>query len=102
MNKTKKLMIGVTSTALTFGLVGCSDSATPEPPVDDNCGDWEWDEDDGVWECDDSRSSYLGYYYFAGKYFKSKSLLYANSGYKDYSAKYKSSTGFGKGSSFGG
>jgi hypothetical protein len=110
LGKTRKVMVGITTTALTLGLSGCgSNSAEGAPPNDQNCNDWEWDNDDGVWECDDSRSSYYGHYYYGGRYYKSKSSL-LNS--KDFTSTKNSSTinngsktssGFGSGSKiFGG
>lgn len=120
MSKTKKVMAGVTSTAMLIGLAACGSeeySATPDTPVpdDQNCSDWEWDEDDAVWECDDSRSPYFGYLFFAGKYFSNSSSLIKAPGYKSYKsnliAKQRDqsttssggSSGFGSGSkSYGG
>ncbi len=111
LGKTKKVMIGVSSTALTLNLAGCGGNSAdvPPPPDDQSCHDWEWDSDDGVWECDDNDSSYHGFYYFGGRYYKSKSSLLKSSDYKSYksSSSYmgggKTSSGFGSGSkSFGG
>lgn len=112
MSKTKKIIAGISSTALAFGLAGCGDDSANLPPVpnDNACDDWEWDDDDGVWECDDENSSYYRHYYYGGSYFRTKSLLYANNAYKNYKSSssfkggtVKKSTGFGSGSSsFGG
>lgn len=111
MGKTRKVMAGITTTALTIGLVGCgsNNADVPPPPNDQSCDDWEWDDDDGIWECDDSRSSFFGYYFLAGKYYKNKSSLVKSDAYKSYknSSSFqggkKKSSGFGSGSkSFGG
>lgn len=111
MGKTRKVMAGITTTALTIGLAGCgSDQADiPAPPNEEGCSDWEWDEDDGVWECDDRKSSYFGHYYLAGMFFANKSSLKSSAAYKSYQNSpsfkggNKTSTGFGTGTnSFGG
>lgn len=111
LGKTKKVMVGITTTALTFGLTGCgSSTAVGSPPNDQYCNDWEWDDDDGVWECDDSHSSYYGHYYYGGKYYKNKSSLINSSDYKSTKSSSstvqggnKTSSGFGSGSkSYGG
>lgn len=116
MSKTKKLMAGISATALMMGLVGCNtnqqtapdrnwdDDSTGDgqdwssgegqdiPPVPEgtNCSDWEWDSEDGVWECDDSRSPYFGHYFFAGMFFANRSMLYKSNDYM----KYKNSSAF--------
>jgi hypothetical protein len=114
MGKTKKVIAGVTTTALMLGIAGCGgatkDPATEEwdtnqsssgsynnnstsnyddediPPIpdDQNCADWEWDLDDGVWECEDGGSRYFGHYFYGGRYFKSKPDLYKYSEYNNY------------------
>lgn len=111
VNKTKKVMTGISSTALMLGLAGCG-SGSPDPyaavdlppvPDDQNCMDWEWDLDDGVWECEDSNSGHYGHYYYGGKYYSSKPLLYKSKSYSSYknSSTFKgiSSTGTSKSSS---
>ena len=137
MSKTKKMMAGISATALAIGLVSCNGNqqALPEqgdspsddqdwnsgdgqdiPPVpeDTSCSDWEWDGEDGVWECDDSRSPYFGHFFFGGMFFANRSMLYKNSDYSNYKksasfncarldTNYKNSTpkgssGFGSGS----
>jgi hypothetical protein len=113
MSKTKKVMAGISATALAMGLVSCNGNQqnSPEqgdspgddqdwttgegqdiPPVpeDTSCSDWEWDAEDGVWECDDSRSPYFGHYFFGGMFFANRSMLYQN---RDYSS-YKKSSSF--------
>ncbi|NMD69477.1 aminotransferase yhxA [Bacillus sp. DNRA2] len=109
MKKTKRIMAGISTTALAFGLSGCGNDDLPPVPDDTACNDWEWDSDDGVWECDEYESSYYGHYYYGGSYYSSKSSLYKNKGYSSYkkSSSFKgggkASSGFGSGSkSFGG
>lgn len=53
-------------------------------PEDEACAEWEWDYDDGVWECEDSSSSYFGHYFYGGTYYNSKSNLYNSAAYIDY------------------
>ena len=50
-------MLGVTTTALTLGLAGCGSSTAelPPKPTDQACDDWDWDDDQGVWICDDQQ-----------------------------------------------
>lgn len=94
MGKTSKVMAGITATAFMVGLAGCSSSSQsqdlPPVPKDSSCSDWEWDSDDGVWQCDDSHSHYYGHSYYGGHYYKSRSLLHKA---KDYIS-YKNSSSF--------
>ena len=110
MEKTRKVMLGVTTTALAMGLAGCGSSTAelPPKPNDEACDDWDWDDDQGVWICDDSNSSHRGYY-DGGRYYKNKNALLTSTDYANYknSSSYKggskSSSGFGSGSkSYGG
>jgi hypothetical protein len=108
MNKTKKLIAGVSSASVAVMLSGCNDNQAqelPPEPTDTECQDWEWDEDDGVYECDDTNSRFFGYYFFGGRYFSGTSSLLKNSKYKAYknSSSFKGgSTGFGSNKGFGG
>lgn len=113
MKKTTKVMAGISSTALMFGLTGCGPSVGADlPPVPEgtDCADWEWDMDDGVWECDDNNSQYFGHYFYGGKLFKTKSALFKDQSYLSYknSSSFKGgsvskgSSGFGSGAKFGG
>ncbi len=111
VGKTRKIMAGITTTALTFGLIGCgSNSANlPPKPTDPNCDDWDWDDDKGVWACDDDSSSHRGHYYYGGNYYNNKNSLLKSSAYKSYKdgssfkGGIKTSSGFGSGSKvFGG
>ena len=108
MSKTKLLLTGIVSAAVIVGGTGCSNqSSRPAIPDDPSCDDWEWDDDDGVWECDDLDSGYYGSSYHGGRYYSSKSDLYKSSSYKSYktSSSFKGgSSGFGSGTrgGFGG
>lgn len=124
MSKTRRMMVGITSTALVLGMAGCSSNAEeytysediPDPPEDSSCSDWEWDAEDGVWECDDDSSGYYGHYFYGGRYYKGKTALHASKDFIAYknsssfkgstsngtSGTVKNSTGFGKGSTSSG
>lgn len=105
MSKTKLLLTGIVSAAVIVGGVGCSNqSSRPQAPNDSSCRDWEWDDDDGVWECDDESSSRYGSSYHGGRYYSSKSDLHKNSSYQSYknSSSFKGgSSGFGSSSKGG-
>lgn len=110
MEKTKKLMTGVSATALTLSLAGCgsSNNSLPPKPTDQSCRDWDWSEEEGVWRCDESRSGYYGAYYYGGRFFNNKAALNSDSSYINYKNSNsfkaaKTSSGFGSGTkSFGG
>lgn len=105
MKKTKKLLSGIVSAAMMTGMTACSnDTSRPPAPNDNSCDDWEWDSDDGVWECDDQHSSRYGHYYYGGSYYSSKKNLLASSSFKSYksSSSFKGrSSGFGSGTKGG-
>ncbi|MFP3727545.1 aminotransferase yhxA [Priestia filamentosa] len=104
MKKTGSLMMGIVSGIAALGIAGCSNNL-PEKPKDKNCNDFEWDYDDGVYECEDKSSHYYGHSYFNGTYFSNKAALKKSTSYKNYksSSSFKGSSGFGSGSkSFGG
>lgn len=110
MGKTRKIMLGVT-TVLTMGLVGCGSSTAelPAKPTDRACDDWDWDDDQGVWVCDDHDSTHHGSYFYGGRYYKNKNALLMSTDYTNYknSSSFKggslSSSGFGSGlKSYGG
>lgn len=87
LKKTKKLLTGIVSATMVTSLAACGEEeelSLPPVPDDNSCAEWEWDYDDEVWECDDIDSPHFGYYYFAGRAFKSKSDLYKSSAYKSY------------------
>jgi len=99
-------MKGILSATVVAGMAGCGAEEEPFystepdrnigygedgmviPPVPDDaaCEEWEFDLDDGVWECDDIDSSYYGHYFYAGKYYKSVSSLKKSSSYKGSSS----------------
>jgi hypothetical protein len=95
-SKTKKLITGAVASIFVVGIAGCSDPDLPPPPENTDCNDWEWDDNLGVWECDDYDSRYYGHSYYGGKSYKSKSDLLQSQAYKSY----KSSSSF-KGGGFG-
>ena len=100
MSKGKKLLAGISSAALMTAMVGCNSNKTTAAPNDPECSDWEYDYDDGVWECDDSSSNRYGHYYHGGTYYSNKDSLRKSSSFKS-----SKSSGFGSGSkssSFGG
>lgn len=104
MKKTNKLMKGVLATAglitITTTMAACESPgnsvAKPPKPKDSTCKNWDWEEDLGVWECDDKKSSYHGGYYYGGTYYSNSSALKSSSGYQSYS---KSSSFAGKSTS---
>ena len=99
LKKGKKLLTGISSIALIASMAGCSSNQT-KAPNDPECNDWEYDNDDGVWECDDSSSMRYGHSYYGGTYYDSKNNLHKSSAFKS-----SKSSGFGSGStstSFGG
>lgn len=109
LEKTTKLMAGISATALTLSVAGCGTSSNlPPEPTDQNCDDWDWSEEDGVWQCDESTSGHGGSYYYGGRYYNDKKELHSNSDYISYKNSdsfkaVKSSSGFGSGlKSFGG
>ncbi|RSK29322.1 hypothetical protein EJF36_09910 [Bacillus sp. HMF5848] len=79
----------------------CSNQSLPPTPDDPNCDDWDWDNELGVWECDDYDSDYRGAYFYGGRYFKGKSSLLQSSKYKSYKSSSSFKGGFGSGSKGG-
>ncbi|KPB04527.1 hypothetical protein [Bacillus sp. CHD6a] len=113
MTKTKKVLSSVSATIFALGMTGCGSnteevSSLPPEPFDDRCNEYEWDNEEGVYQCDDESSSFYRSYYHGGSFFGSKSSLKKDSSYKTYrnSSSYKSNTtpskGFGSGSSYSG
>lgn len=113
LNKTKKVMAGISATALLMSAAACNNQQTlpdkgsspagngqdwsaagdqdiPPVPEGTDCSDWKWDDKEGVWSCDDQRSSYFGHYFFAGMFFANRSMLYRSNDYM----KYKDSSSF--------
>jgi len=110
MKKTTKIMLGISTTAISLGLAGCGKELPPKPK-DQACRDWDWNDELGVWECDETTSRHYGGYYYGGRYYNSSSNLRNASTYKTYekSASFlgtsaaKKSSGFGSGNkTFGG
>ena len=118
MNKTKKLMAGVATSVMALGMTGCgqneyepSNSSLPAEPTEYDCDDWEWDENEATYYCDDSRSSHFGAYYLFGTMFSNKSALRKSPNYSSNFNKYnnvqsgggyKSGIGSGSKGGFGG
>ncbi|QGQ45008.1 hypothetical protein [Metabacillus sediminilitoris] len=103
MSKTTTLITGILSASMITA-AGCNNESLPPVPEGTDCNDWEWEDDEGVWECDDYDSSHYGYFFYGGKSYSSKSSLKSSSAYQSYksSSSFKGgSSGFGKGSSGG-
>lgn len=100
-SKTKKMVTGVISSIIALSITGCSDEALPPKPDNVSCSDWEWDDDLGVWRCDDSSSSHHGSYFHSGKSYKNKSSLIKSADYKSYSSSSSFKGGFGSGTKGG-
>ncbi|WP_373228858.1 hypothetical protein [Cohnella sp.] len=99
MEKTKRIVKTLLAGMVVSSMTGCGTQAaapTVPMPTDPGCNEWEWEADDGVWECDDKRSSYYGGFFFAGMYYMTKSKLRSNPAYKNYYSGYKGG-GFGSG-----
>lgn len=97
MIRTKKMLKTATAALLGFSVMGCSDSkmTTDEISPDLNpgeaggCREWDWDDDEGAYVCDERGHSNFGYYFFAGQLFRNAGLLHQNSKYKSYKSTYK-------------
>lgn len=106
MEKTKKLVTSLLASIIVTSMTGCGTQAAPAVPsvpmpTDPGCTEWEWESDDGVWECDDKRSPHYGGFFYAGVYYASKSKLHGSSAYKNYYSGYKNSINKGKSGGFG-
>ncbi|MGM9986813.1 MAG: hypothetical protein ACI35O_06215 [Bacillaceae bacterium] len=120
MKKTDLMVKGLVTAVLGLSLTACSSQKPANVskdvyPDDEECDDWEWDDELGVYGCDDSNSSRYGSYYYGGRYYDSKSALKADSKYQTYRStginkdvpkklSTSKSSGFGSGvkSTFGG
>ena len=120
MSNTKKLMAGVTTSVMALGLSGCGQNqyenttSMPSEPTEYECDDWEWDDEEGTYYCDDRNSTHYGGYYFLGSMFANKSALRKSSGYSSFqqgrnsvtspsqSKSYKSGIGSGSKGGYGG
>lgn len=79
-----------TSTDITYDETeGYEENYIEEMPYDENCAEWEFDSEDGVWICNDSSSSFYQNFFFLGTYYATKNLLHNNNDFKQYK-----STGF--------
>lgn len=103
MTKTKWLVGGVVTSLMTGTLFGCAQDLPPKPN-DNSCSDWDWDDELGVWQCDDSSSGYRGHYFYGGRYYQNKSNFKNSSAFKSYqsSAEFKGGIGSGSKGGFGG
>lgn len=96
--KSKQLAAGLMAAAITVTLSGCG-TELPPPPELEGCDDWDWEEELGVYQCDDDDSDFFRGYYYAGKMFKTKDSLKTSKSYIDYSkgSSFKGNSGFGTG-----
>jgi hypothetical protein len=100
VKKTQWLVTGVITSLVAGTLSACSNDLPPKPD-DRNCRDWDWDDEQGVWQCDDTRSTYYGHYFYGGSYYRNKSSLLKSSSYKSYKSSSSFKGGFGSGSKGG-
>jgi hypothetical protein len=100
-NKTKKIVGTAIVAALSLTAAGCSDASLPPQPEDQECNEWDWDDELGVWECDEYDSNRFGYYYYGGMYYASKAGLIKSKPYKSYKGSSSFKGGFGSGSKGG-
>jgi hypothetical protein len=100
VKKTQWLITGVLTTLVTGTLSGCSDDLPPKPE-DTACADWDWDDEQGVWQCDDNNSRYYGHFFYGGAFYRSKSSLLKSPSYKSYQSSSSFKGGFGSGTKGG-
>nr|WP_263323233.1 hypothetical protein [Neobacillus sp. Marseille-Q6967] len=100
MKKTHWLITGVITSLVAGTLTGCSQDRPPEPD-DDRCEDWDWDDEEGVWVCDDTTSRYHGHFFYGGMFYSSRSALLNSPSYKSYKSSSSFKGGFGSGSKGG-
>jgi hypothetical protein len=100
-SKTQKLLSAAAASIFAVGLSGCSDKDLPPPPEGTDCDDYEWDEELGVWECDDYNSRYYGHFFYGGKIFRGKSSLIQSPDYHSYRSSSAFKGGFGSSSKGG-
>ncbi|EMA6341908.1 hypothetical protein ACO11K_000146 [Bacillus cytotoxicus] len=103
MTKTKLLVSSVITSLMATTVSGCTQDLPPKPK-DKSCSKWKWDDELGVWRCNDSYSSRGGAYYYGGKYYHNKDTLKKSSAFKSYqaSSKFKGGIGSGTKGGFGG
>jgi hypothetical protein len=107
----KKVSIALTSGLAASSLAGCGSTQSaniPDMPQNEDCRDWEFDDDEGVWVCDDDNSHYYRSYYHGGSFYPTKKSLHGSKSYKNYKSSNNfagssssKKSGFGKGSSGG-
>lgn len=100
MTKTKWLVTGVLTSLMAGTLSGCTKDL-PSKPKDKSCADWDWDDELGVWRCDDSHSSHHGGYYYGGRYYQNKSTFKNSAEFKSYQTSSNFKGGIGSGSKDG-
>ncbi|MDP7978379.1 hypothetical protein [Bacillus multifaciens] len=100
MTKTKLLVTGVLSSLMAGTLSGCTKDLPPKPN-DRSCSDWDFDDELGVWRCDDNHSSYHGHYYYSGNYYQNKSTFKSSPEFKSYQSSSNFKGGIGSGSKGG-
>ncbi|PLT30169.1 hypothetical protein [Peribacillus deserti] len=101
-NKTEKLVKGLFAGLLGTAMTGCSSDQADLPPKPDTeeCSDWDWDSEEGVYSCDERNSHYYGHFWYGGFFYGSRNALHSSSAYNKYksSPSFKGgSTGFGSG-----
>lgn len=101
VKKTHWLITGVITSLVAGSLAGCTQQDLPPEPDDNRCSDWDWDDEEGVWECDDRSSRHYGHFFYGGAFYKSKSSLLKSSAYKSYKSSSSFKGGFGSGSKGG-
>ncbi|OLS40491.1 hypothetical protein [Bacillus sp. MRMR6] len=100
MKKTQWLITGVLTSLMAGTLAGCGQDLPPTPD-DPSCSDWDWDDEQGVWQCDDTTSRHYGHFFYGGMFYRSKSALLNSSAYNSYKSSSSFKGGFGSGSKGG-
>ncbi|HYK75314.1 MAG TPA: hypothetical protein VEV44_19635 [Pseudoneobacillus sp.] len=99
--KTKKLLTGAVASLFAVGLTGCNNPDLPPPPEGTDCNDYDWNDDLGVWECDDYDSRHYGHYFYGGGFYSNRSSLFQSKSYKSYKSSSSFKGGFGSSSKGG-
>ncbi len=101
----RKMIIGIISIGLLFaaffGYKAYNSSSKPAKPNDDRCDNWKWNEEEGVWVCDSTSSSYYRHFFYGGSYFSNRSALSSDPSYSSYKSSSTFKGGFSKGTSGG-
>lgn len=70
LNKRGKILSSLSVLTLGSLLAACeSDEVVRAEPNVSECSVWEWEHDEGAWECEDPRSEYEDYYYANGHFY---------------------------------